>query len=656
MKVRKILIGLFSFIFVFFGTVILNAKPDTVPDDVSYADGAYFFVEENLETNELPYGIVHRRDWAYSHEKTADGSVPEIDTYLSQQVNSLEISKDANVAFVPWARVDDNKWTLTKVRVLAADFESKYPEYKVIGAINGDGFDINSKLPFPKQPQDITAGFGNFFKSSLGDASGVIGFRHDGTTDTLVNIPNTAERVLTLEIIDENETVLKSYVIQKSNQTPGDGEIALFYGMYENTTEANHVYRPCAYNFDGLKSWVVKSAETALPNSADDFYGIGTIASNENQIDLQIGQFAIASNNEELNNQLALNTRIRVQYRLGGEYSDIENAIGVFGAVLLKDGEAPSTGNEDVHPRTIIGKKADGTIMMFVIDGRQFSKGFYGLSYAGLSALLKYYGCVDGYNLDGGGSSTLLIKKDGDFQVTNSPSDGQERSDGNCILIVAKDPTLASQTENITENSVTIRADVLNNNGHDITELFVEVDNQKYYYPAGEKTVTIANLNSNSYYFYKFGYKDSLGNETNLLTQGYFYTLKNMFKINGMNIRIGDRDFYGKIRESFILELDFDNVDSIIDSNGIRGRVNTFSVDFLLVWNDETGVYDFAVPKTDAVPQIDTVVIFLTFDYDGAAGPLPSRTIVYHNPHLLSFRTLNDAQIETDNEIIKIYN
>ena len=103
---------------------------------------------------------------------------------------------------------------------------------------------------------------------------------------------------------DSSETVLKSFAIQKSNQTPGDGEIALFYGMYENTTEANHVYNPCAYNFEGLKSWVVKSAETALPNSANDFYGIGTIASNENQLDLQIGQFAIASNNEELNSCL----------------------------------------------------------------------------------------------------------------------------------------------------------------------------------------------------------------------------------------------------------------------------------------------------------------------------------------------------------------
>ncbi|HPV55349.1 MAG TPA: hypothetical protein PLH77_02450 [Bacilli bacterium] len=69
MKVRKILIGLFSLIFVFFGTVIINARPDAVPDDVSFADGAYFFVEENLETNELPYGVIHRRDWAYSHEK-----------------------------------------------------------------------------------------------------------------------------------------------------------------------------------------------------------------------------------------------------------------------------------------------------------------------------------------------------------------------------------------------------------------------------------------------------------------------------------------------------------------------------------------------------------------------------------------------------------
>ena len=93
MKVRKILIGLFSLIFVFFGTVIINARPDAVPDDVSFADGAYFFVEENLETNELPYGVIHRRDWAYSHEKTADGSVPEIDTYLTQQVIHLRFRK-----------------------------------------------------------------------------------------------------------------------------------------------------------------------------------------------------------------------------------------------------------------------------------------------------------------------------------------------------------------------------------------------------------------------------------------------------------------------------------------------------------------------------------------------------------------------------------
>jgi hypothetical protein len=129
-----------------------------------------------------------------------------------------------------------------------------------------------------------------------------------------------------------------------------------------------------------------------------------------------------------------------------------------------------------------------------------------------------------------------------------------------------------------------------------------------------------------------------------------------MFKINDLNIRMGERDFFGTIRESFIMELDFKNIDNIIDSNGIRGRVNDRSTDFLLVWNTETNVYDFAVPKSAVVPSIDTVIIFLTFDYDGALGPLPSRTIVYHNPQSLGFRTLNDAQIKTDNEIIKIYN
>ena len=437
-------------------------------------------------------------------------------------MNVVEVPSTPGIKIIPWMNYTGNKWNLTTVRGFIQDFEAKNPEWHVMAAVNGDGFDIRSQGAFPRQPQDITAGLGNFFKSHLGDANGVLGFRRNGTTDTLVHIPNTAERVLTLEVIDEKETVLKSFVIQKINQEPGDNEVSLYYGLYENQAEANHVYIPKAYNFTGLESWVVEQGETVLPNSANDFYGIGQISSNLRETSLEVGKFAIASNNATLNSELAIGNRIRVQYRLGGEYADIENAIGVFGSVLLKDGEAPSTGNPDVHPRTIIGKKADGTIMMFVIDGRQFGKGFYGLSYAGLSALLKYYDCVDGYNLDGGGSSTLLIKKDGDFLVTNSPSDGQERSDGNCILIVAKDPQLKYQTENLTSDSVTIRADVLNDNNHDIQELFVEVNNQKYYYPANQSTVTIPNLESSSYYYYKFGYKDSANNEITLLTQGFF--------------------------------------------------------------------------------------------------------------------------------------
>ena len=67
MKVRKILIGLFSLIFVFFGTIIINARPDAVPEDVTVSSGAYYFVEETRQTNHLPYGITHKSDWAYSH-------------------------------------------------------------------------------------------------------------------------------------------------------------------------------------------------------------------------------------------------------------------------------------------------------------------------------------------------------------------------------------------------------------------------------------------------------------------------------------------------------------------------------------------------------------------------------------------------------------
>ena len=75
------------------------------------------------------------------------------------------------------------------------------------------------------------------------------------------------------------------------------------------------------------------------------------------------------------------------------------------------------------HPRTALGLKKDGTLVILVADGRRpAALGFTGPE---MSEMLVRENVVDAINLDGGGSTTLYIEKEGGLQ--NQPSDGHER-------------------------------------------------------------------------------------------------------------------------------------------------------------------------------------------------------------------------------------
>ena len=73
-------------------------------------------------------------------------------------------------------------------------------------------------------------------------------------------------------------------------------------------------------------------------------------------------------------------------------------------------------------PRTAVGIKGDGTVLILVADGRQ--KGFSdGLTGKELGQKLLDLGVKDAVNLDGGASSEMIVEG----KIVNSPSAGRER-------------------------------------------------------------------------------------------------------------------------------------------------------------------------------------------------------------------------------------
>ena len=96
-----------------------------------------------------------------------------------------------------------------------------------------------------------------------------------------------------------------------------------------------------------------------------------------------------------------------------------------FGPALVESGRVTVGENEEVaramssNPRTAIGIKADGTYRFVVADGR--TEESEGLSLYDLAEFMKELGAVTAYNLDGGGSSTMVFNGN----VINNPTGGR---------------------------------------------------------------------------------------------------------------------------------------------------------------------------------------------------------------------------------------
>ncbi len=128
-----------------------------------------------------------------------------------------------------------------------------------------------------------------------------------------------------------------------------------------------------------------------------------------------------------------------INQTLGPVWDKTLHALGA-GPMLVKDGSIYLTTKTEEFgsdvaggraPRTALGLTKDGNLLLVVVDGRRATSA--GLTLLELAMFMQELGAVDALNLDGGGSSEMVISD----KVINKPSDGRERLVGDALAVIA---------------------------------------------------------------------------------------------------------------------------------------------------------------------------------------------------------------------------
>ena len=204
------------------------------------------------------------------------------------------------------------------------------------------------------------------------------------------------------------------------NRSRGDSELILYnpYYAYWTLTSGDGM----EYTVRGDRVTEVKAANSLIPDGA-------VVLSANGRAAWQMSG-------------LKLGSRVKIVQKMETAWDRAVQAVGA-GPCLVKDGQIYLTTEDEQFggdvaggraPRTAVGVNAEGRALLVVVDGRRSTS--VGLSLAELAQFMLDLGAVDAMNMDGGGSSEMIV----DGQIVNEPSDGRERRIGAGIAVVKTKP------------------------------------------------------------------------------------------------------------------------------------------------------------------------------------------------------------------------
>ncbi len=135
--------------------------------------------------------------------------------------------------------------------------------------------------------------------------------------------------------------------------------------------------------------------------------------------------------NAKILEQLQVGDRASLQETLGSELADKAEVVLGAGPLLVENGKINvRAGSEQIAgdiasgraPRSVIGVKKDGSVILMVADGRRSTSA--GMTLTEAARYMVKLGAWSALNFDGGGSSEMVLNK----KILNNPSDGKERA------------------------------------------------------------------------------------------------------------------------------------------------------------------------------------------------------------------------------------
>ena len=524
-------------------------------------------------------GQVQLTKQAISTVYNGDLSTPLL--WNNHTVQWLSVGSESAVKPVVWSVGTGEGFKATNLDKTVQDYEAKHPGYIVVGAVNGDFFDNSSGGT--GEPTNFHVQEGDVLRAAAPGASyrGVLGFG-ETNKDHVAVFGQKRDSKMSLELLDEYGKTTKALTVEGTNVAPSASGITVYTKKLSSTVDLSG-YTVYEGSYIEYRDY---SGGYFLKGSIKGVASVSSLSS------VDAGKFYVATKDQTF----GANQPVKVEYNLAGELAGIENAVG-FIYQVLKDGQPQyaktTTSNNDnalfintTHPRTLVGFKKDGSVVLMVIDGRGgVSENLEGASLFQCGELLRLAGCVEGYNLDGGGSSTLMARINGKLTLINDPSDarqtgqpwGQLRSTGNAILLVMKDPKLAISEP--VGNTITLKK-VGNVVEGTLQNVKIKVDSKEY--PMTGDSVTVTGLKPNMEYVVSYSYeivnKDGTiekgsSHSYKLTTEDYEFPELKSFeedkKENGtltLKYRIGDDS--GVVKKVYIKNGDVETI-----AEGLSGKV-----------------------------------------------------------------------------------